>query len=53
MKTFLLIALGLLAGASQTVRADDTIERGRYLSVDTGKFSTAPWTAQALADSLA
>jgi len=33
MKTFLLIALGLLAGASQTVRADDTIERGRYLSV--------------------
>jgi len=33
MKTFLLIALGLLAGVSHTARADDTIERGRYLSV--------------------
>ena len=26
--------------------------RGRYLSVDTGKYSTAPWTARALADEL-
>lgn len=33
MKTLLLIALGLLAGVSQTARADDTVERGRYLSV--------------------
>lgn len=33
MKTVLLIALGLLAGISHTARADDTIERGRYLSV--------------------
>ncbi|MEK0265874.1 cytochrome c [Stenotrophomonas rhizophila] len=33
MKAFLLIALGLLTGVSQTARADDTIERGRYLSV--------------------
>ncbi|MGX9189084.1 c-type cytochrome [Stenotrophomonas sp. Ker107b] len=33
MKAFLLIALGLLAGVSHTARADDTIERGRYLSV--------------------
>jgi mono/diheme cytochrome c family protein len=33
MKTFLLIALGLLAGVSHTARADDAVERGRYLSV--------------------
>ena len=33
MKTVLLIALGLLAGVSHTARADDTVERGRYLSV--------------------
>ncbi|MEN4936917.1 cytochrome c [Stenotrophomonas sp. TWI1151] len=33
MKTFLLIALGLLAGVSDTARADDAVERGRYLSV--------------------
>ncbi|MHC9013143.1 c-type cytochrome [Stenotrophomonas rhizophila] len=33
MKAFLLIALGLLTGVSHTARADDTIERGRYLSV--------------------
>jgi mono/diheme cytochrome c family protein len=33
MKTLLLIAVGLLAGATQTARADDTLERGRYLSV--------------------
>ncbi|MCS4279252.1 c-type cytochrome [Stenotrophomonas rhizophila] len=33
MKAFLLIALSLLAGVSHTARADDTIERGRYLSV--------------------
>lgn len=26
--------------------------RGRYLSVDTGKYSTAPWMAKELADSL-
>ncbi|MCW6026798.1 cytochrome c [Stenotrophomonas sp. SRS1] len=33
MKTVVLIALGLLAGVSHTARADDTVERGRYLSV--------------------
>jgi mono/diheme cytochrome c family protein len=33
MKTLLLIAVALLAGATQTARADDTLERGRYLSV--------------------
>jgi len=33
MKTLVLIAVGLLAGAMQTARADDTLERGRYLSV--------------------
>jgi len=33
MKTLLLIAVGLLAGTMQTARADDTLERGRYLSV--------------------
>lgn len=33
MKAVVLIALGLLAGISHTARADDTIERGRYLSV--------------------
>jgi len=33
MKTLVLIAVGLLVGAMQTARADDTLERGRYLSV--------------------
>lgn len=33
MKTVVLIALGLLAGVSHPARADDTVERGRYLSV--------------------
>lgn len=33
MKTLLLITMTLLGGVSQTVRADDTVERGRYLSV--------------------
>jgi mono/diheme cytochrome c family protein len=33
MKTLLLITMTLLGGLSQTVRADDTVERGRYLSV--------------------
>lgn len=33
MKTVVLIALGLLTGVSHTARADDTVERGRYLSV--------------------
>jgi mono/diheme cytochrome c family protein len=33
MKTLLLITMTLLGGLSQAVRADDTVERGRYLSV--------------------
>lgn len=33
MKTLVLIAVGLLVGAMQTARADDMLERGRYLSV--------------------
>ncbi|WP_457319266.1 c-type cytochrome [Stenotrophomonas sp. P5_B8] len=33
MKTMLLIALAMLTGVSQTARADETLERGRYLSV--------------------
>lgn len=33
MKTLLLITMALLGGLSQAVRADDTVERGRYLSV--------------------
>lgn len=28
------------------------VRRGSYLSVDTGKYSTAPWTAQAIAQAL-
>jgi hypothetical protein len=46
---------GLLSDPCSTLhrRSDYGVTRlGRYLSVDTGKFSTAPWQAKALADSL-
>lgn len=46
---------GALSDATSTLhrRSDyGVIRRGNYLSVDTGKYSTAPWTAHALAAEL-
>jgi glycine/D-amino acid oxidase-like deaminating enzyme len=46
---------GQLSDPSSTLhrRSDyGVVRRGRYISVDTGKYSTAPWLARSLADSL-
>lgn len=46
---------GLLSDPSSTLhrRSDYGVTRlGSYISVDTGKYATAPWLARALADSL-
>jgi glycine/D-amino acid oxidase-like deaminating enzyme len=46
---------GLLSDSSSTLhrRSDYGVTRlGGYISVDTGKYSTAPWLARSLADSL-
>ena len=46
---------GLLSDPSSTLhRREDfgAVRRGRYISVDTGKYSTAPWLARSIADGL-
>lgn len=46
---------GALDDRASTLHRRDRIgivQRGRYFSVDTGKYSTAPWLARAIADDL-
>ena len=46
---------GLLSDPSSTLhRREDfgAVRRGGYISVDTGKYSTAPWLARSIADGL-